>query len=202
MNQDKKADLIFWDSNSVSIKYANKKDQGNNGKDSNYYLITPQLQKKQTYENLSSQRFGSRDKVKLYDDTREIKNFELLGQSFDTLSFARRNTNQSSGFIMRMSNSVDAFLEKTEAQPNYVLFLPKGTVTTQEKLQVGNSTFKIQDQVGKNISEILFYNPADSELSFTIQNIPRNRKYLQIAGIKKENEMLYTINSPRSNQIV
>ncbi len=202
MNQDKKADLIFWDSNSVSIKYANKKDQGNNGKDSNYYLIMPQLQKKQTYENLSSQRFGSRDKVKLYDDTREIKNFELLGQSFDTLSFARRNTNQSSGFIMRMSNSVDAFLEKTEAQPNYVLFLPEGTATTQEKLQVGNSTFKIQDQVGKNISEILFYNPADSELSFTIQNIPRNRKYLQIAGIKKENEMLYTINSPRSNQIV
>lgn len=202
MNQDKKADLIFWDSNSISIKYANKKDQDNYGKDGNYYLITPELQKKQHYENLSSQRFWSKDKVKLYDDNREIKNFELLGQSFDTLSFSRKNTDQSSGFIMRMSKSVDVFLEKTEASPNYVLFLPEGTIITQEKLQVANHTFKIQDQVGKNISEILFYNPSDSELNFILQNIPRNREYLQIAGLKKENEMLYTTNSPRSNQIV
>ena len=125
-----------------------------------------------------------------------------MGQSFDTLSFSRKNTDQSSGFIMRMSKSVDAFLEKTEASPNYVLFLPEGTIITQEKLQVANSTFKIQDQVGKNISEILFYNPSDSELNFILQNIPRNREYLQIAGLKKENEMLYTTNSPRSNQIV
>lgn len=202
INQDKKADLIFWDSKSVAIKYADKKDQDNYGKDNNYYLITPQLQKKQHYQNLSSQRFSSRDKVKIYDDNREIKNFKFLGQTFDTLSFSRTNRDESSGFIMRMSNSIDAFLEKTETHPNYVLFLPEGTAITQEKLQVENSTFKIQDQLGKNISEILFYNPADSELSFTLQNIPRNRKYLQIAGLKKENEMLYTSNSPRSNQIV
>ncbi len=206
LNNDKKAELITWDDHNIYIKYANDVETQVGQRFKDFYVISPQLKNKEKkYERFwGSWLFGGAEQVKLYDQNREVKNFRLGGQTFDSLNFSWTNNHDEavSGYLMQISEEVGGLLEKYgQESVKYLLFLPKGTEIDPLKLQIAGSTFRVKNQIWKLIYEILYYNPAEDTLQFNLHEVPRNRQYLQLTTLKNEDNV-YSKNAPWSNQVV
>ncbi|MDO4713775.1 MAG: hypothetical protein Q4B28_03900 [bacterium] len=123
INNDKKADLIARDEYNIYIKYADDAIPTGGSHYKHYYQLTPSLKNKtKKYEKSNGDLF------KLYDHTAEVKNFELIGQTFDALSFGwtHHNTAQNHGYLIKISDRIDSMKEKFDTdQLHYVLILPR-----------------------------------------------------------------------------
>ncbi len=205
LNNDKKPEVITRDENNIYIKYADDTEAKIGQKFKTYTLITPQLKNKDTkYEQGGGSLRGGKDKIKVYDQNREVKNFKIGGQTFDTLNFSWTNNkfDDVDGYLMRISERVDGLLEKNDLDKvKYLLFLPNGTKIEGLRMQIEGQTFKIESQIGKLIYEVQYYNPANDTLEFNLHEVPRKWQYLQVTSLKK-NSHLYVQNAPRSNQEV
>ena len=201
MNNDKKSDLITRDTHTVWIKYADDAENKTKKHNNKYYLITPSLKKQwQTYESSQGSAF------KLYDIYPEVKNFELKGQNFDALKFSRTHNSENApdGYLIRISNRIDAQKEKFNADAyRYALFLPQSWVNTGSSLEYQeNKKANITSLLNANfIYALRSYNPSSESLNFSISELPRERTYLQIASLKHSGNT-YHIASPRSNQLL
>lgn len=205
LNNDKKSEVITRDEHNIYVKYADDAEAQISQKFRGFYVITPQLNHKdQKYEKFWGSWLGGKEEVKVYDDHQEVKNFRLEGQTFDSISFSRKNNHyeNNSGYLMQISEKVGWILEKYDQRNiKYVLFLPNKTDISKVKLQIGNTTFKAKNQIWKLVYEAQYYNPTEDILQFNLHEVPRKRQYLQITSLKNSNN-LYTKNAPRSNQIV
>lgn len=201
MNNDKKSDLITRDQHTVWIKYADDAENGTKTYNSKYYLLSPSLKKQgKTYESTQWSAF------KLYDTYPEVKNFELKGQTFDSLKFSRKHQVQDApdGYLIRIANRIDAQKEKFNADSyHYALFLPQSDTQTGSKLEYQESKkANINSLLNANfIYALQTYNPSSENLTFSLLEVPRERSYLQIASLKLTDDT-YHIASPWSNQLL
>lgn len=159
-------------------------------------------------------------------ETKEIKNFQTAGQSFDTLQLSRKNSanlgEKVDGYVIRISNKIDAKdisrsfrdLHARGEQSKYILILPQNTEYEKGMISIDDDLIKkrITSQLGNSILAVQYFNPNQDTVSITLSDLPRKRLYTSIAtlsidqSVLTENQQkvltLYTKTSPRSNQTV
>jgi len=93
INHDNKNDIIMRDQNNIYIKYANQENKyGNTNFSSNYYvyeLNDPDdlRNDEKTEPNYDGYVDIGNIALKLADENREVKNFKMQGQDFESISF-------------------------------------------------------------------------------------------------------------------
>ncbi|MDR0607403.1 MAG: hypothetical protein LBG52_03435 [Candidatus Peribacteria bacterium] len=222
LNKDKVEDMILRDSHNVYIKYGNQNESFSRQtlKNTKFYTASinniPNEATRLTFDNAT--------KLKISDTHEEVKNFAIKGQTFDSISISRRQSRESDvdGYLLKLTDRIDYSPEKEDLKKNlietYILVLPKGTDITGMKLTFPTQklTRLITDEVqnratpelkeatkNKLIGEIKYFDPNQSTIITTLENIERKRDYTRIATLKLASSTnSLTINSPRSNQLV
>ena len=240
INNDAADDVLMRDSNSVYTKYAHQ-DSEHYATNTNH--IGSKTRKFYAYEGKFGKRWidsiqelidRSNDgyvdiqdiSLKLRDTTSEVKNFETIGQTFDSIQFSRANNASRgeavSGYVIKYSHDIHTFREKIQTfsffgrnttDIKYILVLPNETSYTTGLLSVGDISKKpITKLLTGTVLAVKYYDPSQDIISISVQELPRQRQYAQIATLinnpdglsssQKDNFSLYIPASPRSNQIV
>lgn len=133
LNNDKSADILMYDSNTIYIKYAKQQSEslskGNNSLTTYYNKfysyenehpgtwLSPKQRYIKSLDDLreNSDTYGYTKigdvTIKVIDKNKEPKNFKTEGQTFDTLKLARQNSKtlgeSVDAYIIKVSNKVD-----------------------------------------------------------------------------------------------
>ncbi|MDR2415345.1 MAG: hypothetical protein LBD75_01710, partial [Candidatus Peribacteria bacterium] len=226
LNNDTSEDIILWDSHNIYIKYGKQNDKfnGPNSTTTTYFM--------KKINNLPTDRlilsFNEDTRLKIFDYHEEVKNFAVKGQSFDALSFGRRQNWEPNvaGYLIKLTDRIDYSPEKADTKNNrietYILVLPKDTDISGMQLAFPTKKFKeidshtITDEVqnrttpelkeatkNRLIGEIRYFDPNQTNINVILENIERKRQYARISTLRNENKnnTLY-ISAPRSNQLV
>lgn len=217
INKDNKKDILMRDSNNIYLKFNSQEDNNPNTKyNSKYYIYNYPI------ENYNSIQLITKDwyldiqdiDIKIYSENQEVKNFKMLWQTFDNISFGFLNSDiiwdNPDWYLLKINQRIDTFFDKDKIIDNnnkdkinkkYILILPKWTEYTWKKIKIEEWSYRIEKLLTWTISQIIEYNPSKENINLTISSLPRNRQYSQISTLKEQNDMFF-INSPRSNQTV
>ena len=236
INDDGNDDIIMRDSNSIYIKYAEQNTVTNSDKTTYHwqYYVSPILDDPEELDNLTDANgyvtinsqwgllsFTNNISLKIYDKDREVKNFRMQGQSFDSISFSWTNNDimgdDVDGYLIQLNHRVDthhdkyhplSFMSNALIDRVYALVLPEWTTIENPDRFVrpyNNNPGVIQNLMGNEIVDIFYYNPDEEDISITLLNLSRNWKYAQVSTLYdrgNESVSIYERASPWSNQIV
>ncbi len=216
INKDWKNDLILWDLNNIYIKY---KD-GNRSYDNQRYNNKYYKYSITSYNKLLNDSEAWFVKInniylKICDQNREVKNFKYNWWDFDNIKINWLNSkilwDDVKWYLIKMIHRADLFNDKEKIVINsnrdffdkkYILVLPKWASLTGTKIWIEEWIFNTEDLLTGTIIDVLYYNENQDKIDLTIKEIPRNWQYSQIYTLNIENENIYYISSPSSNQIV
>ena len=164
--------------------------------------------------------------IKVVDKNKEPKNFKTDGQTFDNLELSRQNSDTLwepvDGYIIKVSTKIDdkdtpsSFRDilGMGEKPKYIIVLPQDIEYTWAMITVDQNLVKkrITSQLGNSILSVEQYDPAQTNISLTLKNLPRKWLYTSLATLtnisntltsnQQKSLALYTKTSPRSNQTV
>lgn len=203
-NKDGINDIILWDSHTIYIKYANQENKNINSKlYSNFYSQKIyKLENKETFLTFDKETI-----LKIFDEHEEVKNFDVQGQNFDSISLSRRKWYEDDieGYMIKLTERIDHSPEKQEKEnistTKYVLILPPDYPIENTKLELIGKTEEISKLLEREVIEIIYVDSSKENYKVAIEKIERKRQYVRIATLKKDSETLL-ISSPRSNQLV
>jgi len=207
-NHGEEHDILLWDENSVYMKCP-WQNCINNG-----WVSDPKYYKTDTIKEIpfveTRVSFDSNTKLKIADFNQEVKNWRVVGQSYDTLSFSWLLDADADAYLIKLVERIDHSYEKAEYSRNgrviessyrYVLALPEGSVISDSlKLEL----LKKKVKSIKNIDElvqIVYYNDHKDIANIVLSNIKNIWYYARICTLNL-NWDTYDITSPWSNQIV
>jgi len=236
INDDGEDDIIMRDSNSIYIKYAEQNTITNSDQTSynSQYYVSPVLNDPADLDNLTDNNgyitvsaqwgflsFTNNISLKIYDKDREVKNFRMQWQSFDSISFSWSNSmvmwDNPDGYLVQLNHRVDThhdkyhpltFMSNALIDRVYALVLPVGTTLENPDRFVrpyNNNPGVIQNLMGNEIVDIFYYDPDEEDISITLVDLSRHWKYAQVSTLYdrgNENVSIYERASPWSNQIV
>lgn len=216
INGDGKVDLILWDKQNVYIKYKDgEKKYPNTTYNKKLYKYNINSYQ-QLMENSDNGFVKINDVyIKLCDYNWEIKNFKYMGWDFDNIRISRSNSSilgdQVWWYLVKMIHRVDLFDDKEKIVNNnnqsffdkkYILLLPKNSDISKTRIELEEWVFNIESIIDTMIFDIKYYNPAQTKIDLSIEELPRNWQYSQIYTLNLKWNELYYISSPSSNQIV
>lgn len=232
INNDKQKDLFMRDQNTVYIKYAeqnnNYNTKGGNSLEKffdRYYVYQGNFGKRRidTLQDIQQEKwfaqFGDTE-IKILDVMQEVKNFSLQGQNFESIQMGWKNSSvlgdKPKGYLIRYTDKIDNFFEKIQTfsffgsrttQRKYILVLPQDTSYETWLLSVDTISKKpIIRLLSGEITTVKYYDPNQEIINISLYDMPRQRIYAQIATLQdtstQKSYALYSIASPRSNQIV
>jgi hypothetical protein len=205
INKDGSEDIILRNDYSIYIKYGKQNSSfGGGGKTSTFYS--------KAIKNLKNEEtrleFDRNTRLKIYDQHEEVKHFQTYGQSFDTISIARKKSRERTvaGYLLKLTERIDHSPEKqeitnTSIYKRFILVLPRGTAYTGLKLELTNKTDTVEKLLDKELIQIRFFDPNKEDPNVILEKVERRRQYARIATLT-DNENTLNITSPRSNQIV
>ena len=153
--------------------------------------------------------FDKETKLKIADVDEEVKNWKVVWQTYDTLSFSWK-LKDVDAYLIKLVDRVDYSYEKSDHNSNlpiYVLALPEWTdlqdlYSKNTKLELlSNKTYKIEDIYWDKLVQIVYYNAQKDVADIVLSNIERKWYYARIATLNLNGDT-YNIDSPRSNQVV
>ncbi len=159
-------------------------------------------------------RFSDDTKLKIADTNTEVKNREVAGQSYDTLSFSWKLENVD-GYLIDLMDRIDLNYEKkySHLRPIYVLALPKWAPSLDQlfaswtKLElIGDEKENFEKIVDlywtwRDLVQVVYYDNNKDLADIVISNIDRKWYYSRIATLNLAWNA-YEISSPWSNQVV
>ncbi|MCK9466717.1 MAG: FG-GAP-like repeat-containing protein [Candidatus Absconditabacterales bacterium] len=215
LNGDNKTDLILWDNHNIYVKYRDgNRNYNNEAYNKKYYKYFVN-----SYEQLFNDGEEGFIKInqiylKMYDENREVKNFEYDGGNFDDIKISWLNSkllgDEVDGYLIKMIHRADLFNDKEKIVNNsnkkffdkkYMLAVPNATNISGLKIGLESGIFDIESLLTGVILDVLYYNESQKTIGLTITEIPRNRQYSQIYSLNKKDD-LYYISNPSSNQVV
>ncbi len=214
INNDWTNDMLLFDNNNIYIKYWDEHDiysEYNN--DSIFYVknIDKNIINKKNFVNINN------IELKINDNNFEVKNFKNIWQTFDNLKLNWLNSkfiwNNTDWYIIEMSERVDKLYDDNNDLafiPNktYILVLPnseKYKNYTWYFIKFSSNYRKIYNLLNWTIFKVKFFNENQTEITLSLNDIPRKREYLRISTINKITKNwrnFYNISSPFSNQII
>jgi hypothetical protein len=242
INNDENEDILMTTDNAIYIKYGeqNSESRSKNNNSlttyySKFYSYASQNTRNRYITSLdqlreNSDAYGFTEindiTIKVVEKNKETKNFKTKGQNFDTLQMSWRNNatlgEEVDGYLIKVTKKIDDkdtpssfrdFLLSPE-KPRYLLILPKDTDYTNILLTIDENYTKrpVNLDLDEKIIAVEYYNPANTEISITFKNLPRERLYTSIATLNINQEelsntqqkslVLYKKTSPWSNQTV
>lgn len=157
--------------------------------------------------------FDSYTKLKIADKKEEVKNWKVVWQNYDILSFSWDNVD-ADWYLIKLVDRVDRSYEKSDYKPNNKLYVPKYVLALPDNVDIDkvyadniqlelfdDKAYTIESLSWNAIVEIIYYNPNKSKINIWISEIDRKWYYSRIASLSL-NKDTYNITSPRSNQVV
>lgn len=202
MNNDGKKDILWWDSNSVFVKYW---DQNNmyswtvNVNYRDYYQTqvfdSPQSLKENVDENWYYKIWALN--IKIWDSSTQTENFKRSGQSYETISFSWSNDLQKNvwWYLIQLIQRADVFQDKWKQMDyystqtldtKYVLVVPENFDEASQKIYSKDeiSEWFIYDYVKSwLISSVVKTNLDEDSLSLALSNLPRKWYYARIVWL-------------------
>ncbi|MDR2540443.1 MAG: hypothetical protein LBD11_01325 [Candidatus Peribacteria bacterium] len=212
--------MILRDEHNVYIKYGKQNASFSRQAPKNTKFYTKKVD--QLPDEETRLTFDKDTKLKIADTHEEVKNFAIKGQTFDSISFSRRQSQEPSvdGYLLKLTDRIDYSPEKEDTNKNlvetYILILPKGTELTGVQLsfptpkltrlitnEIQNRATPTLKEATKNrlIGEIRYFDPNQTTINVIIENIERKWNYAKVATLS-ETKGILEVNSPRSNQLV
>ncbi len=227
LNNDKKSDILMYDTNTIYVKYANQETEhfspGSNE-------LTTYYNKFYTYE---SEHFRNRAitsnkqlqdntdvygyitindiTIKVIDKNKEVKNMRTDGQTFDKLQLSWENSKIKGetvdGYILKVSTKIDEkdtpksfrdFLWKKQQQ-KYIVALPKNSDYKKWLITIDENFEKksINLELWDTILAVEYYDQAQKKINITLKDLPRKWLYTSIATLTSTPEELS--NTQRKN---
>lgn len=203
-------DWLLWDNKSAYIKCKDQKcfsEWWFGG-----YYITSSLSEVPYEEKYI--RFSDGTVLKIADTNNEVKNWEVVGQSYDTLSFSWK-LEDVDGYLIDLMDRIDYNYEKkySHLRPIYVLALPKTWPSLDElyanwtKLELigdDDKDFRKIEKLywtWKELVQVVYYDSGEDLANIILSNVDRKWYYARIATLNL-NWDAYEISSPWSNQVV
>ena len=155
--------------------------------------------------------FDKRTKLKIADWDVEVKNWEVIWQSYDILSFSW-DLSDVDAYLIKLVERIDYSYEKNDAKApiSYILALPNGVELSdlyenKIKLELLNDTKKtiktIESLYWNPLVQVVYYDSQKDKANIVISNVERKWYYGRISTLNLDGDTYY-INSPWSNQIV
>lgn len=227
INQDLGQDLIMWDTNTIYVKYAKQESQHKNSDTTtSLYTYSPGIFSSSfadSYEDLVKKADDEwyvdfwDISVKLISPVQEVKNFKMVGQSFDAIQMSWTNHTvlwePADGYLIKLNHRIDTYQDKDSnfrflddefLNKRYILILPNqtnyswATIDFKERYYYkGKDAGKARDVLdflsGWTYSELIygikFYQPTQPTISIGLNEIPRNWQYAEIVPLKNTNTL-------------
>lgn len=152
--------------------------------------------------------FDGSTRLKIHDQHEEVKNFQIKGQSFDSIAISRRKSREPTvdGYLLKLTERIDHSPEKQEITnksiyKRFVVILPRGTEYTGLKLELTDITDNIEKLLDKELIQVRFFDPNEEYPNVILEKVERKRQYARIVTLTNNNDTL-NITSPWSNQVV
>ena len=206
-SHDDEHNIILWDENSVYIKCFDQMCNAgwSNRRFNDYYSVKAltEIPYKETRI-----KFSSDTVLKIADENQEVKWWNVVGQSYDTLSFSW-SLDDIDAYLIKLVERIDYSYEKAEYTKNkrirYILALPDWIdLDDSFKLElIDNSKKSIKSLLNNgDLAQIVYYNSHKDLANVIISNLDRKWYYGRVATLTFDGKDEYLITSPRSNQIV
>lgn len=229
MNNDKNSkDLVMRNNNSIYIKYANQKSEYKNlDIDKSFHVYSPGLFSSYYIDSYIEllQKTDRNDwyvdfwniSIKLSSQYQEVKNFRMVGQSFDAIQMSWSNSSSFGEdvdwYLIKLNHRIDThkdkdinfrLLDDKFLNKRYVLILPDWTNYTWAKIDFKERYYYKWKDTNKAMnvleflswwtySELIFsvksYKPTQSVISIWLHEIPRNWQYAEIIPLKNKNTL-------------
>jgi len=228
INDNKLDDIVMWDNNSIYVKYAKQESEYKNlDTNKTFHIYSPGifassyidsydeiLQK--TEKNDWYVDFGNIS-VKLSSHYQEVKNFKMVGQSFDAIQMSWSNNNiyweKVDWYLIKLNHRIDTYNDKDTAfrflddeflNKRYVLMLPVWTNYSWAKIDFkeryyykwkdGNKAMNVLEFLSwwtysELIFSMKFYQENQPAISLWLNEIPRNWQYAEIVPLKNKNNL-------------
>ena len=158
--------------------------------------------------------FGSDTRLKIADWDVEVKNWKVVWQSYDILSFSW-DLSDADAYLIKLVERIDHSYEKNDynskAAVSYILALPiwvelSDLYEKEVKLELikdksTRTIQKIEDLYWSPLVEVVYYDSQKDIADIIISNVERKWYYGRISALDLKDDTYY-INSPWSNQIV
>ena len=205
-------DIILWDENAVYKKCASQACNGDRHHFGWYYSKhIDEVPYKETWIN-----FGTDTKLKIADWDVEVKNWKVVWQTYDILSFSWDLSN-ADAYLIKLVERIDYSYEKVDYKGNkrvsYVLALPNWVELSdlfenKVKLELINDKSDkkmktIESLYWNPVVQVVYYDTQKDTADIVISNVDRKWYYGRISTLDLDSEKgIYYINSPWSNQVV
>ena len=152
--------------------------------------------------------FDKDTKLKIADVNEEVKNWKVVWQTYDTLSFSWK-VEDVDAYLIKLVDRIDYSYEKSDyksASPIYVLALPEWTdlqdlYSKNTELELLSDKYKIEDIYGNKLVQVVYYDSQKDVADVVLSNIDRKWYFARIATLNLDKNT-YNIDSPWSNQVV
>ena len=155
--------------------------------------------------------FGGDTKLKIADWDVEVKNWKVVWQSYDTLSFSW-DLSDADAYLIKLVERIDYSYEKTDGKRpiTYILALPNWVelsdlLDNKIRLELHNDKLKTKNTIeslyGSPLVEVVYYDPTKDTADIILSNVERMWYYGRISTLDLLGDTYY-INSPWSNQVV
>ena len=153
--------------------------------------------------------FNKETKLKIADNKEEVKNWKVVWQTYDSLTFSWRLDRDADAYLIKLVDRIDYSYEKSDiSSPNvlYILAVPEeinleDLYSKNLKLELLKKIEKIEKLYGKELVQVVYYNSHKKLADVRASNLDRKWYYARITSLDLEGDT-YKINSPRSNQVV
>ena len=208
-NNQKSDDIVLWDDWSVYLKCFSGDCSKWGGGWWSYY-------KAPTVKDIPFEEtrliFDKNTKLKIADWDQEVKNWRVVWQTYDSLSFSWDVENVDA-YLIKLVERIDHSYEKADytsisTPVHYVLALPNWISNLDElisngtKLELLKKMSSIQSLLSwGDVLQVVYYDSHKNVANVALYNVDRKWYYARIATLNFSGGK-YNINSPWSNQIV
>ena len=206
-------DIILWDENSIYKKCASQACNWDRHHFGWYYSKhISEIPYEETWVS-----FGADTKLKIADWDVEVKNWKVVWQTFDILSFSWDLSDSADAYLIKLVERIDYSYEKADYNGNkrvsYVLALPNWVELSDlyknnVKLELINDKSDkkiktIESLYWNSLVQVVYYDTQKKQANIVISNVDRKWYYWRISTLDLDGQKgIYYINSPWSNQVV
>lgn len=227
INKSWKEDIIMRDKNTIYMKYADQDDIIGDDQLVDYFNGLYDTATIQSMDNLKARTQNSEwyltingEEFKLYTPHYEVKNFNVAGQNFDSITYKWNNSLKQNDdvdwYLIKIKLRADlnhtkdqtaVFLDPDQQEVQYILMLPDEVSTTWAKILVpwDLSLAPVSQYLTWTIARVGHYLQENDIVTYAMTEVPRKRYYAEIISLQNiwsDEAPVYYKHSPWSNQIL
>ena len=200
-------DIIMWDEDAVYLKCAGWCPEGWWGY-SNFYVskVVKEIPYEETWLSFTKDTV-----LKIADKEEEVKNWKVVGQTYDLLTFTWDLRWDVDAYLIKLVERIDHSYEKGDytslsVPVHYALAIPEGVsleslYSKNIKLELLRKTDTIKNLLWKEVVQVVYYDGSKKTADAILNNVDRKWYYARISALNLDGDT-YNIDSPWSNQVV